>query len=70
MSARLAIPCIDVEVSDQMRPVLDPLSIDKDVTTLSQVGKVFAIGVSVEGAAAVDHRWDGSNGAAGAVYAG
>ena len=69
MSAGLAIPGVDVKVSDQVCPVLDPLCIDKNVSALSQVGKVFAIGVSMKGTTAVDHRWDGSNGTAGAVDA-
>ena len=61
MSAGLAVPGVDVKVSDQVCPVLDPLCIDKNVSALSQVGKVFAIGVSMEGAAAVDDGGDGTD---------
>ena len=70
VTTRLAISGVDAEVPDQVCSVLDSLCIDKNVSALTQVGEVFAIGVSMEGTTAVDNRRDGSNGAAGAVYAG
>ena len=59
MDPKLAICDADAKIADQGGFVLCPVGIDKEVVARTEIGEVASIGVSMEGAAAVDDGGDG-----------
>ena len=61
MSPKLAICNADTKIADQGGFVLGPVGIDKEVVACAEIGEMASVGVSMEGAAAVDDGGDGTD---------